>query len=181
MLDKIIVVDVESSCWRGDVPPGQVNEIIEVGIALLDHRASKIVKRESILVKPVKSTVSEFCTELTGHTQEKLNKDGVDFSKALRTLQTEYQSEKRIWASYGDYDRNQFQRQCTCRHHKYPFGPSHLNVKTLFALMYGLDKAVGMAKALKMLDLPLEGRHHNGGDDAANIARILTALLRGPR
>jgi inhibitor of KinA sporulation pathway (predicted exonuclease) len=46
--------------------------------------------------------------------------------------------------------------------------------------MHGLGTAVGMAKALKLLSLPLEGRHHNGGDDAANIARILSYLLRTP-
>ena len=31
---------------------------------------------------------------------------------------------------------------------------------------------------VEALGLPLEGIHHRAGDDAANIARILAALLR---
>jgi inhibitor of KinA sporulation pathway (predicted exonuclease) len=34
-----------------------------------------------------------------------------------------------------------------------------------------------MAAALAQLDLPLEGTHHRGIDDARNIAKILHHLL----
>ena len=32
-------------------------------------------------------------------------------------------------------------------------------------------------RALELLNLPLEGTHHRGGDDAWNIAAILSRLL----
>ena len=48
----------------------------------------------------------------------------------------------------------------------YPFGPTHLNVKTLAAVAYGWSREVGMGEALKRMGLPLEGTHHRGGDDA---------------
>lgn len=35
-LDKILVIDVESTCWEREPPPGQRSEIIEVGITLFD-------------------------------------------------------------------------------------------------------------------------------------------------
>ncbi|MEO6890688.1 MAG: hypothetical protein ABI456_14880 [Ktedonobacteraceae bacterium] len=38
-----------------------------------------------------------------------------------------------------------------------------------------------MAEALQLLQLPLEGVHHRGGDDAWNIAAILAAILRRAR
>ncbi|MGB3695649.1 MAG: hypothetical protein WA999_23305, partial [Spirulinaceae cyanobacterium] len=60
---------------------------------------------------------------------------------------------------------------------KYPFGTRHINVKTLLALQRRLAKEVGMAQALEILDLPLQGTHHRGVDDAGNIARILAKLL----
>ena len=63
----------------------------------------------------------------------------------------------------------------------YPFGPGHLNVKTLLAIALGLKKGVGMSKGLAALGLPLEGTHHRAGDDAWNIAAILAALLRRAR
>jgi len=59
----------------------------------------------------------------------------------------------------------------------YPFGPSHMNVKTLFALKKKLGHKEGMASALHLLDIPLEGTHHRGVDDAYNIAKILNWIL----
>ena len=34
-----------------------------------------------------------------------------------------------------------------------------------------------MAKALQLVDLPLEGTHHRGIDDARNIAKLLPYML----
>lgn len=45
------------------------------------------------------------------------------------------------------------------------------------AVIYALPREVGMAQALELLDLPLEGTHHRGDDDAWNIAGILSKLL----
>jgi len=92
-------------------------------------------------------------------------------------LKKEYLSQSRAWASFGAYDLKQFQRQCTALGRGYPFGPSHINVKTLFALKHKLGHEVGMAGALSKLDIPLEGTHHRGVDDAKNIAKILHRLL----
>ena len=30
-LDRILVVDIEATCWEGNPPPGQTSEIIEIG------------------------------------------------------------------------------------------------------------------------------------------------------
>jgi inhibitor of KinA sporulation pathway (predicted exonuclease) len=38
-----------------------------------------------------------------------------------------------------------------------------------------------MSEALKQVGLPLEGTHHRGGDDACNIAAILSRVLRSGR
>lgn len=62
------VVDVEATCWAGSPPPGAVSEIIEIGLTVVDLDAGERVARHRILVRPVRSTVSEFCTELTGLT-----------------------------------------------------------------------------------------------------------------
>jgi inhibitor of KinA sporulation pathway (predicted exonuclease) len=63
----------------------------------------------------------------------------------------------------------------------YPFGPGHLNVKTLLAITLGLTREVGMDGALARLKLPLEGTHHRASDDAWNIGAILAALLKRAR
>jgi len=35
-LDKLIVIDIEATCWEGDPPEGQAAEIIEIGVCVLD-------------------------------------------------------------------------------------------------------------------------------------------------
>ena len=175
-LDQILVVDVESTCWDGTPPDGEETEIIEIGICALDVESGRRVGRESILVRPVRSTVSAFCTGLTTLTQEQVD-SGIPFQDACARLRYEYQSRERLWASWGDYDRRQFERQCQAFDIAYPFGQGHLNVKTLFAVVHALPHELGMDAALQRLGFPLEGTHHRADDDAWNIAAILSSLL----
>ncbi|GIL09427.1 MAG: exonuclease [Chloroflexota bacterium] len=176
-LDQILVVDVEATCWSGTPPDGEESEIIQIGVCRLDVATGERLEKRSILVKPQRSKVSEFCTQLTGLTQKQVNKGGVTFEKACGALEREFLARKRIWASYGDYDRTIFQRQCAARGVEYPFSASHINIKSLFALVYALPYEVGMTRALEILGRELEGTQHRGDDDAWNIAGIFAALL----
>ncbi len=174
------MIDVESTCWKGDPPPGQDREIIEIGLCVLDVATCERLERRSLLVQPLHSTVSEYCTTLTTLTQEEVAQ-GLPFPEACRLLRQEYQANERVWASYGDYDRKMFRRQCQAHGVDYPFGDRHLNVKSLFALVYNLPHEVGLDEALKYLGFPQEGTHHRGDADAWNIARILGHILLSAR
>lgn len=168
------VVDVEATCWNGERPPGAVNEIIEIGIAVVDLASAQRVRRHGIVVRPERSEVSAFCTDLTGITQDEVD-TGMSFAQACVVLADEFDSGARMWASWGDYDRNQFTRQCAEAAVPYPFGSRHVNAKALFAVEYSLSRS-GMASALRKAGLPLEGRHHRGEDDAWNIAALVLHL-----
>lgn len=96
---------------------------------------------------------------------------------AVKTLKNEFRSKDRLWASWGDYDRRQFERVCKDQKVGYPFGPSHLNVKSLFAAGIGSSHEMGLDAAYNRLGLEMEGTHHRGDDDAWNIAGILCRLL----
>lgn len=178
--DQIVVVDVEATCWQGGVPEGEESEIIEIGVCLLDVASGERGERSRLLVRPERSRVSGFCTELTGLTQEEVE-GGVSFVEACAALRARFRTRERVWASFGEYDRMKFETQCAARGVEYPFGGRHLNVKALFALAAGLPREVGMARALEILGMPLEGTHHRGEDDAWNIAGILARLLLGSR
>lgn len=175
-LDKILVIDVEATCWEGDPPEGQTNEIIEIGLCVLDVASGERSPQRAIMVKPQRSTLSAFCTQLTTITPEMLV-DGFSFAEACRLLRDEYQSHQRTWASYGDYDRLQFAKQCEEEGIPYPFGRSHINVKNLLALQLGLKKEVGLQRGTSLLGLPFEGTPHRGADDAWNIAAVLDRVL----
>jgi inhibitor of KinA sporulation pathway (predicted exonuclease) len=174
-LDKIVVVDLEATCWEKR-ERDQIMEVIEIGICLLDIVSGEITDRESILVRPVYSAVTEFCTNLTSLTPE-LVETGIGFREACLKLEDEYQTKKRVWASYGDFDRNQLSRECRLKDIRYPFGSRHINIKTLFAIKHRLPEEVEMEKALGLLGLELIGTHHRGVDDAYNAARILYTLI----
>lgn len=174
------VIDVEATCWDGPVPPGAVNEIIEIGLTVVDVAARRRVSRHRVLVRPARSEVSAFCTELTGLTQAEVDR-GVSFAEACRVLAEEFGAGGRPWASWGEYDRRQFARQCRAEDVPYPFGPpdgpSHTTAKAVFARAHGLARMCGMARALEIAGLPLEGRHHRGEDDAWNIAALVLGLV----
>ncbi|NUT18668.1 MAG: exonuclease domain-containing protein [Hamadaea sp.] len=171
------VVDVEATCWTGQPPPGETNEIIEIGVCVVDTADWRRTERHRIIVRPRRSRVSPFCTELTGLTQAEVDR-GVDFATACAQLDGELLGRFRTWASWGDYDRHQFERQCGPGGAAYPFGSRHINIKQHFADAFGLRRGIGMSQALDKAGLPLEGRHHRGDDDAWNIGALVIELAR---
>ncbi|VXD16618.1 Exonuclease RNase T and DNA polymerase III (fragment) [Planktothrix paucivesiculata PCC 9631] len=58
-----------------------------------------------------------------------------------------------------------------------PIAYPHINLKQLFSRTQGLPKRYGMAQALQLAGIPLEGTHHRGIDDARNIAKLLPFIL----
>lgn len=176
---EVLVVDLEATCWeRGQEPAGVKSEIIEVGICVLIPKTGEILNPTSILVKPVNSTVSEFCTSLTTLTQDQVD-TGVSLAEACEQLIRDFHSPKYPWASFGNYDRDMFWKQCQEKNLKYPFSANHLNIKTLFSVMRFIKHGKGMSKAMKIEGIPLIGTHHRGIDDAYNIAKVLRNLLAG--
>ncbi len=73
--DKILIIDLEASCWDGPVPEGQVNEIIEISACMLDTATGAISQRKGLLVQPERSAISAFCTQLTTTTQALLDRE----------------------------------------------------------------------------------------------------------
>jgi inhibitor of KinA sporulation pathway (predicted exonuclease) len=175
-LEVVNVVDIECTCWKGDPPPGEHNDIIEIGLTEL-HVKSGEMRAFQYIVYPTTSNVSEFCEELTGLSQTQVTMFSIPFPDVCQKIQEVHRTKHRTWASYGDYDRRQFERQCQRENIPYPFDISHINIKNLFALTFLLEREIGMDKALERMRIPLYGTHHCGKDDAYNSAKILKRLL----
>ena len=184
---KVLVIDVEATCWKTE-PPNEVeamkrrNEIIEIGItpiALTTNEAGRVVpvleKAHSIMVLPTTTEISEFCTELTTLTPEYVKLHGIPFPDAIHNLRTKFRTDINIWASYGDYDRQAFARQCEHEKVPYPFNNAHINVKALVAARLG--ERMGTGKACQRLGFHFDGTRHRGIDDSRNIAKLLIKLL----
>ena len=95
-LDKILVVDIESTCWEGGYPQrGQISEIIEIGVCTLDVLKLRREEKCSILVKPMKSRINDFCTSLTSITPEMVEL-AKPLGNACSVLEKEYDSRQRM-------------------------------------------------------------------------------------
>ena len=176
-MKKLLIIDLESTCHeRGHEPPEFFSEIIEIGAVLLDIPSRNLDWQWQCLVKPVLfPNLSEFCVRLTTIRQAEIDA-GLSLADGLSQLSERIAAEDYRFASWGNYDRNQFQRNCRHFAIQYPFGPWHLNLKAAFA-DWVREKPMGMASALAHLKIPLLGTHHRGLDDARNIARIASWML----
>ena len=100
----VLVVDLEATCWdtQPNPPPGQAHEIIEIGWAILDTDSDtpKVTRAGTYLVKPVRSTVSAFCTQLTTITSELLEEEGMTLEEAFTKLVEEVHSPDYAWGRH---------------------------------------------------------------------------------
>lgn len=175
--EHMLIVDLEATCWRGHPPKGMMHEIIEIGLVVLDSNTKEILQKDSLIIKPEYSVISPFCTELTTLTQEFVDENGIRFSEACEILKEKYRSHKRIWGSWGDFDRNQMRKDCQNKGVKYPFSDLHYNLKPLFSFAVGVGNDLGVSSALEYMDMPFEGTQHRGVDDAVNIGRLVQKMF----
>lgn len=186
-LNYVFVADVESTCWETREEQGsRPNEVIEIGICVLEMKTGNILDASGYVVKPRYTTISPFCTQLTGWTQEEVDA-GSDIVDVLPTIQRDYGLTKNhVWFSCGEYDRvklgNHGNGSLTALYGIHTFDNvfaqmRHVNIKTLFALKHKIKREMGMERMLQRIGEKLEGRHHNGADDAYNIAKIVRHVL----
>lgn len=170
-----LVIDLEATCWEKIQGNRKESEIIEIGAVLYDKDLDMVEKEFQTFVKPVRNIVlSDFCTELTSIRQEQVDAAPV-FPEAMKHLREEILDCYRVlFCSWGDYDRNQFKKDCKYHKIKYPFGKKHLNIKRLFAKRKHCK--CGISGALRMLYMEFQGAHHRAIDDARNVVRILRTL-----
>ena len=172
-----IIVDLEATCWEGGNDRDR-QETIEIGAVRLSPSGAQVGPLFSTLVRPVmEPNLTEFCTQLTGIRQEEVDQAAPFPEVFPRFVEWCGVGPHRL-ASWGSYDLRQLTLEC--QRHAIPLPAwfaDHVNVKYVFS-RWKKVRPCGMAEALKISGLPLEGRHHRGLDDALNIAR-LAALTFG--
>lgn len=181
-LNNVVVLDLEATCWDKEANISRDDmEIIEIGAVWMEK--GEVKETFKTLIKPTlhDGVLSEFCTNLTGITQDELNANGVSYVEAIKAFEqwlgvcSRKYGKLDAWASWGNYDKNQFERDCK-RHNKslslLKF--AHKNAKDyFFAYTPSFKGSAGMAKVAGFLKIKLEGKLHRALDDALNICKII--------
>ena len=173
----ILVIDLEATCCdQGNITPEQM-EIIELG-AVWATPAGEVIDTLQRVVRPTeRPTLTPFCIELT-HIQQAQ----IDTAPSWPAVAAELAEFARLhagqcWGSWGKYDARQIERESARHGLADPLaGLPHHNLKATFAKRRKI-KQVGMATALQIVGLELEGEHHRALADARNIARMLPWAL----
>ena len=173
---RLVVVDVEATCWKKGVF-SRTKETIEIGAVrlLLDREASKWPEFQTF-VRPLRlPRLSTFCRELTGITQEDVDA-APGFPEALqRFLEWSQPLERIVLATWSRYDM--WQLDLDLEAHGLPkLTVPFLDVKKLAARIVG-GKSFGETARVLDPDGVGEPRHRAIGD-ARRTARILNRLIR---
>jgi inhibitor of KinA sporulation pathway (predicted exonuclease) len=179
----ILIIDLENTCLHEDErPAGYHGQIIEIGAAWVTLEG--VVEETFEVFVQAENPVTEFCTELTGITQKDVD-TGLPFAEAMKAL-AEFSSKHpgQTWGSWGNADINSINFDCAYHGVESPLkGWTHRNLKkewsaprrAIIRERFGpkANKQAGMARALEIAGIELEGPHHRALADVLNIAKLL--------
>ena len=159
-----IVFDLEATC---DDKGNWDNETIQIGAV-----NTETGETFNQYIKPTLNPIlTPFCTKLTGITQDKV--DGAEHFLIVFSKFLTWAGKDSKFLSWGYYDKKQLMKDCA-RYHVPMALFHHRSLKHDYADLTKTSPR-GMKEVLRREGLTLDGRHHNGLDDALNIAKIYKA------
>lgn len=175
--DNIIVVKTTITCWDTDRPEDEESEIIELGLSLLNLKSMRVHNKRRFLIRPMRSSVSEYCRSKTGITNEALEK-GHEFEEVCDTLKNVLRTHKRPWAAFGESERKILEKQCREFDVPFPFTSRFINIQMMVPVIFGFAKELNFEEALSATSVS-QDINQSGADDAWNAAHILKEVIVG--
>ena len=88
-LDIVVVVDIEATCSNDGTVDARDSEIIEIGVCMLDVATGERsdIELRPLYVRRETTRIMPFCTEITGITQDMIDRHGIPFAEACQVLQ----------------------------------------------------------------------------------------------
>ncbi|KYO30605.1 ERI1 exoribonuclease 2 [Alligator mississippiensis] len=192
----VVVIDFESTCWSGGTSR-RSPEIIEFPAILLNTSTGEIESEFHTYVQPWEHPVlSEFCTELTGITQNQVA-EGVPlniclsmFSKWIQKIRTEKkitfsldvlshpETKSCTFVTWSDWDLGVcLHYECKRKQLRKPdILNSWIDLRATYKNFYS-RKPKGLNGALQDLGIEFAGREHSGLDDSRNTARLAWRMI----
>lgn len=178
----MLAVDFEATCDEDRTKiPRHESEIIEFGYSLVNLSSGEQTSVGTFVKPCVHPTLSAFCTQLTTITQSDVDtaKSFTVVAQQLRDFVALHVGDKKVvWVSWGQYDFNQLNTDCTRAGIISPLvGITHYNLKEVEAAIAG-RRQIGLHGAVGEHNLTWHGTHHRGVDDAINVGNILLKLIK---
>lgn len=172
--NRLLFVDVELTCWEGAPPEGELPELIAFGIVDLKTDDLAIRRRKMFLVRPRLSSISPFCSTLTGITPKEAAA-APPLPEVVRAIRKTFgQSD---WCAWGR-DDELIRESCERAGAELPFLGCFHDLAAQVRGLLGLTYRLSLEEALERFDLDWEGPPHDALADAQNLARLFTALAR---
>lgn len=176
-MKNYIIYDLEATCWE-NMPPGYVQETIEIGAFRLNHYG-EIRGKFNRFVKPVvHPTLSPFCRQLTSISQEDVNKAGT-FPKVIEEFWDwgRIEEEDYVLCSWGSFDKKMFINDCRLHRLDEDWAEHHVNLKEQYRVLKRMRSGIGLRKAVEREDILFTGLHHRGISDAENLTKLFLKYL----
>lgn len=170
--NRILFVDVELTCWEGEPPAGEQSEVIAFGLVDLKTDDLKIRREQQFLVRPQVSTISPFCSTLTGITPKEADA-APPLPEVVRTIRKTFgQSD---WCAWGRDDAL-IRESCERAGAELPFLGGFHDLSAQVRALLGLTYRLGLDEALERFGLDWEGPAHDALADAKNLARLFMGV-----
>jgi inhibitor of KinA sporulation pathway (predicted exonuclease) len=166
--DKILIVDVEMTCWETpEETKKNKTEIIEIGIVEVETKGFTITRERTFLIKPKFSEVSDFCTNLTSITNKMLSKQGYEYTDVVRILKEKFGTKNKMYVGWGN-DNVAFINQSELFSIENPFSNNYLNLSQVYSIFNNKKDKLSLSNIIKEEGLIFEGEAHRALVDAKN-------------
>jgi inhibitor of KinA sporulation pathway (predicted exonuclease) len=173
----LVIYDLEMTAWPGSAArnwsaPGEHPEIIQIGAVRLDGALRETAALDVVVRPRLNPDLSAFIVALTGITQDRVDREGIDIADALGRLAS-FADGARLLLANGD-DADTIGRNLELAGIADP-----LAGRRLASLSGHFQRAAGRSRHLVSSTLPevfgfaRQGRAHDGLADARIIAEAL--------
>lgn len=171
-----IIFDLESTCWEDNTL--KQREIIEIGAVKLNESLMVVDEFQAFVKPKLYPDLSDFCKSLTSIQQADVE-NAYPFPEVIENFKQWIMKsgEDYILCSWGFYDKKQTKQDCELHNLDTEWINKHISIKHKFEELLGNGIKIEVPKALKVLNIPLEGTYHRGIDDAKNIAKIFVKVF----
>lgn len=175
---QALYFDVEMTCWGEPPPLGMEQEIIEIGVVIMDLGTLEITQERSYFVRPRRWEISHKCTQLTGISTDDI-RTARPFPEVLTAITQGFAPSKGLCCTWGN-DAVLIAKACQSYGLKSPLR-NLVDLALVYKQLFLLKDPVGLRRAIEMLELNFLGEQHTAMADARNTARVHAALIRRMR